>query len=139
MVTCKSVSHGANIGLVWEKFLSNFEQFERIIARASERWAAAIRAPADIDDQLLIALLGYALIANNLASYTVVALWLPAIHVIMARSRTRQVHNDNALNPPQSVAIRGALERQFDLSGWDEQLTFMKQSLCLILYPPRLI
>lgn len=34
--------------------------------------------------QLLIALAGYALIANHLASYIVVALWLPAIHVIVA-------------------------------------------------------
>lgn len=34
--------------------------------------------------QLLIALVGYALIANHLASYIVVALWLPAIHVIVA-------------------------------------------------------
>jgi protein-S-isoprenylcysteine O-methyltransferase Ste14 len=34
--------------------------------------------------QLLIALVGYALIANHLASYIVVALWLPAIFVIVA-------------------------------------------------------
>jgi protein-S-isoprenylcysteine O-methyltransferase Ste14 len=33
--------------------------------------------------QFLIALTGYALIANHLASYIVVALWLPAIHVIV--------------------------------------------------------
>lgn len=34
--------------------------------------------------QLLIALVGYALIANHLASYIVAALWLAAIHVIVA-------------------------------------------------------
>lgn len=34
--------------------------------------------------QLLIALTGYALIANHLASYIVVALWLPAIVIIVA-------------------------------------------------------
>ena len=33
--------------------------------------------------QFFIALTGYALIANHLASYIVVALWLPAIHVIV--------------------------------------------------------
>ena len=33
--------------------------------------------------QFLVALMGYALIANHLASYIVVALWLPAIHVIV--------------------------------------------------------
>jgi len=33
--------------------------------------------------QFLVALTGYALIANHLASYIVVALWLPAIHVIV--------------------------------------------------------
>ena len=34
--------------------------------------------------QLLIALVGYALIANRLASYIVVALWLPAVCLIVA-------------------------------------------------------
>ncbi len=34
--------------------------------------------------QLLIALVGYALIANHLASYIVVALWIPGIHIIVA-------------------------------------------------------
>jgi len=34
--------------------------------------------------QLLIALAGYALIANHLASYVAVALWVPAILVIVA-------------------------------------------------------
>lgn len=33
--------------------------------------------------QFLVALMGYALIANHLASYIVVALWLPAIHLIV--------------------------------------------------------
>jgi protein-S-isoprenylcysteine O-methyltransferase Ste14 len=43
---------------------------------------ARVRHPRYV--QLLIALAGYALIANHLASYIVVALWLPAIHVIVA-------------------------------------------------------
>lgn len=43
---------------------------------------ARVRHPRYV--QLLIALVGYALIANHLASYIVVALWLPAIHVIVA-------------------------------------------------------
>lgn len=43
---------------------------------------AQVRHPRYV--QLLIALVGYALIANHLASYIVVALWLPAIHVIVA-------------------------------------------------------
>ncbi len=43
---------------------------------------ARVRHPRYV--QLLIALVGYALIANHLASYVVVALWLPAIHVIVA-------------------------------------------------------
>jgi protein-S-isoprenylcysteine O-methyltransferase Ste14 len=43
---------------------------------------ARVRHPRYV--QLLIALLGYALIANHLASYIVVALWVPAIHVIVA-------------------------------------------------------
>ena len=43
---------------------------------------ARVRHPRYV--QLLIALVGYALIANHLASYIVVTLWLPAIHVIVA-------------------------------------------------------
>jgi protein-S-isoprenylcysteine O-methyltransferase Ste14 len=43
---------------------------------------ARLRHPRYV--QLLIALVGYALIANHLASYIVVALWLPAIQVIVA-------------------------------------------------------
>jgi protein-S-isoprenylcysteine O-methyltransferase Ste14 len=43
---------------------------------------ARLRHPRYV--QLLIALLGYALIANHLASYIVVALWLPTIYVIVA-------------------------------------------------------
>jgi protein-S-isoprenylcysteine O-methyltransferase Ste14 len=43
---------------------------------------AQVRHPRYV--QLLVALVGYALIANHLASYIVVALWLPAIHVIVA-------------------------------------------------------
>jgi protein-S-isoprenylcysteine O-methyltransferase Ste14 len=43
---------------------------------------ARVRHPRYV--QLLIALAGYALIANHLASYIVVALWLPAIYVIVA-------------------------------------------------------
>lgn len=43
---------------------------------------ARVRHPRYV--QLLVALLGYALIANHLASYIAVALWLPAIHVIVA-------------------------------------------------------
>ena len=43
---------------------------------------ARVRHPRYV--QLLIALLGYALIANHLASYVVVVLWLPAIYVIVA-------------------------------------------------------
>jgi protein-S-isoprenylcysteine O-methyltransferase Ste14 len=43
---------------------------------------ARVRHPRYV--QLLIALVGYALIANHLASYIVVAFWLPAIHVIVA-------------------------------------------------------
>ncbi len=43
---------------------------------------ARVRHPRYV--QLLIALVGYALIANHLASYVVVALWLPAIHVVVA-------------------------------------------------------
>ncbi len=43
---------------------------------------ARVRHPRYV--QLLIALVGYALIANHLASYIVVALWLPAIHVIVS-------------------------------------------------------
>ena len=37
--------------------------------------------------QLLIALIGYALIANYLAAYLTVALWVPAIYVIVAAGR----------------------------------------------------
>lgn len=43
---------------------------------------AQVRHPRYV--QLLIALVGYALIANHLASYIVVALWLPAILVVVA-------------------------------------------------------
>ena len=43
---------------------------------------ARVRHPRYV--QMLVALAGYALIANRLASYVVVALWLPAILVIVA-------------------------------------------------------
>jgi protein-S-isoprenylcysteine O-methyltransferase Ste14 len=43
---------------------------------------ARLRHPRYV--QLLIALVGYALIANHLASYIIVALWLPAIYFIVA-------------------------------------------------------
>jgi protein-S-isoprenylcysteine O-methyltransferase Ste14 len=42
---------------------------------------ARLRHPRYV--QLLIALIGYALIANYLASYFVVALWIPAIYIIV--------------------------------------------------------
>jgi protein-S-isoprenylcysteine O-methyltransferase Ste14 len=42
---------------------------------------ARLRHPRYV--QLIIALIGYALIANYLASYLVVALWIPAIYIIV--------------------------------------------------------
>lgn len=42
---------------------------------------ARLRHPRYV--QLLIALIGYALIANYLAAYFVVALWIPAIYIIV--------------------------------------------------------
>jgi protein-S-isoprenylcysteine O-methyltransferase Ste14 len=47
----------------------------------TEGMYARIRHPRYV--QLLIALIGYALIANYLAAYCVVALWIPAIYIIV--------------------------------------------------------
>jgi protein-S-isoprenylcysteine O-methyltransferase Ste14 len=68
---------------------------------------ARVRHPRYV--QLLIALMGYALIANHLASYIVVALWLPGIHVIVSleekelRAHFGQVYDDYRRKVPRFV------------------------------------
>lgn len=55
------------------------DRFQRTLV--AEGLYARLRHPRYV--QLMIALTGYALIANYLASYLVVALWIPAIYIIV--------------------------------------------------------
>lgn len=73
---------------------------------------ARVRHPRYV--QLLIALTGYALIANHLASYVVVALWFPGIHVIVSleekelRAHFGQVYDDYCRKVPRFVLKLGS-------------------------------
>lgn len=64
--------------------------------------------------QFLIALIGYALIANYLASYFVVALWIPAIYVIVLleerelRDHFGKVYEDYCRRVPKFMPRLGA-------------------------------
>ena len=64
--------------------------------------------------QFLIALIGYALIANYLASYFVVALWIPAIYVIVLleerelRDHFGKVYEDYCRRVPKFIPRLGA-------------------------------
>jgi protein-S-isoprenylcysteine O-methyltransferase Ste14 len=68
---------------------------------------ARLRHPRYV--QVLIALTGYALIANYLASYTVVALWFPAIYIIVVleerelRDHFGKVYEDYCRRVPRFV------------------------------------
>ena len=74
---------------------------------------ARLRHPRYV--QLLIALIGYALIANYLASYFVVALWIPAIYIIVLleerelRDHFGKVYEDYCHRVPKFIPkLRGA-------------------------------
>lgn len=68
--------------------------------------------------QLLIALIGYALIANYLASYFVVALWIPAIYIIVLleerelRDHFGKVYEDYCRRVPKFIPRLGMREKR---------------------------
>jgi protein-S-isoprenylcysteine O-methyltransferase Ste14 len=79
----------------------------------TEGMYARIRHPRYV--QLLIALAGYALIANYLAAYLAVALWVPGIYVIAVLEEELRAHFGDATTTtaarcrvfyPSSRAIR---------------------------------
>ena len=78
----------------------------------TEGMYARIRHPRYV--QLLIALVGYALIANYLVSYFVVALWIPAIYIIVLleerelRDHFGQAYEDYCRRVPRFMPRLGA-------------------------------
>lgn len=77
---------------------------------------ARLRHPRYV--QLLIALIGYALIANYLASYFVVALWIPAIYIIVLleerelRDHFGKVYEDYCRRVPKFMPRLGVREKR---------------------------
>ena len=77
---------------------------------------ARLRHPRYV--QFLIALIGYALIANYLASYFVVALWIPAIYIIVLleerelRDHFGKVYEDYCRRVPKFIPRLGMREKR---------------------------
>ena len=77
---------------------------------------ARLRHPRYV--QLLIALIGYALIANYLASYFVVVLWIPAIHIIVLleerelRDHFGKAYEDYCRRVPKFMPRLGVREKR---------------------------